>query len=220
MSSNTFEVTLGLQMYLNTVPMRRSRPRPPAESRPLFLAGHPALDFLNTRMRVNHELVDLLRRDEDVLRWLKDAGLPVGKMRPDTAPTSLVDAARTLRESIRSLVEKRKAGQRGDPSVLNRFLGQAQSHPRVVWRKPRSVTIERVRRRDTPAAILAPVAEAAAVLLATADFTLVRRCHDETCVLWFSDQTRSHHRRWCSAALCGNRHKAAAYRKRRRAERG
>ena len=198
--------------------MRRSGRRSRAESRVLFLAGHPALDFLNTRMRVNGELVDFLQGNEDVLGWLERAGFPVARMRPDKAPISLVDAARTLRESIRSLVEKRRAGRRGDPSVLNRFLAQAQSHPRLVWNKPRSPAIDRVRRQDTPAGILGPVAEAAADLLATADFSLVKRCEDETCVLWFSDQTKSHHRRWCSPALCGNRHKVAAYRKRRRAE--
>ena len=129
---------------------------------PLFLAGHPALDFLNTRMRVDGELVDLLQRDEDVLRWLERAGLPNAAVGRRRAATSLVDAARTLRESIRSLIEERKAGQRGDPSVLNRFLAEAQSHPRLVWTMPRSLSIERVTRRDTPAAILAPVAEAAA----------------------------------------------------------
>ena len=160
------------------------------------------------------ELVDLFRRDEDVLRWLEQAGLPV----PDRAPSSLVDAARTLREDIRSLVERRKAGQRGDPSALNDFLADAQSHPRLVWKKPRSLAIERVRRQDTAAGILAPLAEAAADLLATGDFALVKRCEDKACILWFSDQTKSHHRRWCSTALCGNRHKVAAYRKRRRAE--
>ena len=205
-------------MLSDPVPMRRSRLRPPAESRALLLAGHPALDFLNTRMRVDRELVDFLHSDEDVLHWLKQAGLPVAKIRRHTTPISLVDAARTLRENIRSLVEKRKAGQRGDPSVLNGFLAEAQSHPRLVWTKPRALTIERVRRQDTPAGILAPVAEAAADLLATYDFTLVKRCEDESCVLWFSDQTKSHHRRWCSPVLCGNRHKVAAYRKRRRAE--
>ena len=198
--------------------MRRSRLRPAVELRALLLAGHPALDFLNTRMPVNREVVDFLQSDEDVLRWLKQAGLSVAKSHPHTAPISLADAARTLRENIRSLVEKRKAGQRGDPSVLNGFLAEAQSHPRLVWNTSRSLTIERVRRQGTPAGILAPVAEAAADLLATCDFTLVKRCEDETCVLWFSDQTKSHHRRWCSTALCGNRHKVAAYRKRRRAE--
>jgi len=197
--------------------MRRTRSRLPAESRPLFLAGHLALDFLNTRMRVNGELVDFLQRDEDVLRWLERAGLPVAEIGRHRAPRTLADAARTLRDNVRSLVEKRKAGQPGDPSVLNGFLAGAHSHPRLVWNKPRSPTIDRVRRHDGPAGILGPVAEAAADLLATGDFSLVKRCEDETCVLWFSDQTKSHHRRWCSTMLCGNRHKVAAYRKRRRA---
>jgi predicted RNA-binding Zn ribbon-like protein len=183
----------------------------------VFLAGHLGLDFLNTRMRVNGELVDFFQRDQDVLHWLKLAGLPVPQVAAG-ARISLLDSARALRENIRSLVEKRKAGQRGDPSVLNRFLSRAQSHPRLVWNKPRSLKIEKVRQKNTAEAGLGPVAEVAADLLATADFHLVKRCEDETCVLWFSDRTKSHHRRWCSAALCGNRHKVAAYRQRLRDE--
>ena len=76
--------------------------------------------------------------------------------------------------------------------------------------------IEKVRRKDTAEAILGPVAEAAAELLARTDFELVKRCEDETCVLWFTDRTKSHRRRWCSMLLCGNRHKVAAYRRRLR----
>lgn len=165
---------------------------------------------------MNGKIVDVLRRDDDVLRWLKQAGLAIPKARPDAARISLLDPARRLRENIRSLVEKRKAGQRGDPSLLNRFLAGAQTHPRIVWNKPRSLKIEKVGRKDTVEALLAPVAEAAADLLVTADFHLVKRCEDETCVLWFRDQTKSHHRRWCSMMLCGNRHKVAAYRQRLR----
>jgi predicted RNA-binding Zn ribbon-like protein len=131
-------------------------------------------------------------------------------------PLSLLRSARILRENIRSLVEKRKAGVRGDPSLLNSFLDHAKSRPRLVWKRPRSLAIERIRQQETLEALLAPIAEAAAVLLATADFRFVKRCEDQTCVLWFSDQTKSHHRRWCSVLLCGNRHKVAAYRKRRR----
>jgi predicted RNA-binding Zn ribbon-like protein len=133
---------------------------------------------------------------------------------------SLLDSARTLRENIRSLVEKRKAGRRGNPSLLNHFLSSAQSHSRLVWNKPRSLNIEKVRRKDTPEAILASVAEAAADLLATADFKLVKHCEDDKCVLWFSDRTKSHHRRWCSMRICGNRQKVAAYRRRRRTRAG
>jgi predicted RNA-binding Zn ribbon-like protein len=183
---------------------------------PVFLAGNLGLDFLNTRMRVNGELVDCFQRDEDVIRWLKLAGLSVPEAGPGAARISLLNLARKLRENIRSLIAKRKAGERGDPSVLNRFLSGAQSHSRLVWNKPGSLKIEKVRQENTAEAILGPVAEAAAGLLATADFRLLKRCEDETCVLWFSDNTKSHHRRWCSMGLCGNRHKVAAYRRRLR----
>jgi predicted RNA-binding Zn ribbon-like protein len=185
----------------------------------VFLAGNLGLDFLNTRMRVNGELVDFFQRDEDVIRWLKLAGLSVPKAGPGATRIPLLNSARKLRESMRSLVEKRKAGQRGDPSFLNRFLADARSHLRLVWNKPRSLKIETLRRKNTVEALLGPVAEAAADLLATADFHLVKRCGDETCVLWFSDNTKSHHRRWCSMVLCGNRHKVAAYRRRLRSGR-
>jgi predicted RNA-binding Zn ribbon-like protein len=169
-------------------------------------------------MKVNGEFVDVLQTNEDVLRWLQQAGFPVTEIGPNNAPSRLLDSGRTLRENIRMLVEKRKVRQRGDPSVLNEFLAEAQSHPQLVWKRPELLKIDRVRKQNTPKEILAPIAEAAADLLATADFNLVKRCEDESCVLWFSDQTKSHCRRWCSMELCGNRHKVAAYRKRRRDE--
>lgn len=196
--------------------MKSSIANRPTESRPQFLAGDLALDFLNTRVRVGKEIVDLFQTDEDVLAWLKRAGLPVAKVGGNKASQAILLKARALRENIRSLVEKRKAGRRGDPSALNDFLKHAQSHPRLVWNKPQSLTIERVQQPDRREAILAPVAEAAAALLSTADFALVRRCEGTACVLWFLDQTKSHHRRWCSTGVCGNRHKVAAYRERRR----
>jgi predicted RNA-binding Zn ribbon-like protein len=207
-----FLVTLLSSLIHLTQPQRKRTSQPG----PLFLGGHLALDFLNTRMRVNGKLGDVLQRDQDVLHWLKQAGLAAPRLGRGAARMSLLDSARTLRENIRSLVEKQKAERRGDPAVLNRFLSAAQSHSRLVWNKPRSVTIEKVRRKGTPEEILAPVAEAAADLLAMADFTLVKRCEDDTCVLWFADRTKSHHRRWCSMGICGNRQKVAAYRRRLR----
>ena len=195
--------------------MKTSNAKRLPESRPPFLSGDLALDFLNTRMKVREEIVDFLQCDADVRAWLDQAGLDAAKIGPKTKPFSLLRAARLLRENIRSLVEKRKAGVRGDPSLLNSFLDHAKSRPLLVWKKPRSLTIELIRQHETPEAALAPIAEAAALLLATADFNLVKRCEDETCVLWFSDQTKSHRRRWCSMLLCGNRNKVAAYRKRR-----
>ena len=141
------------------------RPKELSKSRALFLADHRALDFLNTRMRVNEDLVDLLQSDQDVRLWLKQAGFPAPAIDGKTAPLALLHSARSLRESIRSLVEKRKAGRRGDPSILNSFLAASQSYPRLVWNKSSTPTIDTVRRQDTAESILAPVAEAAAELL-------------------------------------------------------
>ena len=200
--------------------MKSSIAKRPRKHRPQFLAGDLALDFLNTRMRVRGQLVDVLQNDEDVLGWLDRAGLPGPKAVPGRTPQALLHDARDLRENIRTLVERRKGGRWADPSELNRFLSYAQSHPRLSWSKSQVPIFERVRRHDSVESILAPVAEAAAILLATADFSCVKRCEGENCLLWFCDKTKSHRRRWCSARVCGNRHKVAAYRQRRRLQGG
>jgi predicted RNA-binding Zn ribbon-like protein len=98
---------------------------------------------------------------------------------------------------------------------------EAQSCPQVIWSKPRSVKIDRVKRQDTAEAILAPIAETAADLFATFNTDLLKQRELAICVMWLSDQTKSHHRPWRSIPWrsmerCGNCHKVAAYRNRRR----
>jgi predicted RNA-binding Zn ribbon-like protein len=180
---------------------------------PLFIAEHPALDLLNTTPMVEGKLTDLLQSDADVLHWLAQDGFPVPAHAPSPAGSLLADA-RKLREVIRTLVEKRKAHKHGNPDLLNEFLARAKSYPHLVWEKSASPRLERLRKHETPRQILGPIAEAAADLLTHADFDLVRTCEDAACVLWFLDHTKSHHRRWCSMATCGNRNKVAAYRQR------
>src|ERR1700683_1792262 len=102
-----------------SLPSSTVSPKELNKSSALFLAGHPALDFLNTRMRVNEDLVDLLQSDEDVFTWLKKAGFSAPTIAAGTGPLALLRCARRLRESMRSLVEERKAGRQGDPSILN-----------------------------------------------------------------------------------------------------
>jgi predicted RNA-binding Zn ribbon-like protein len=179
------------------------------------LAGHTALDFLNTVVRVDGALVDALQTNDDVADWLRQAGMLTGPRTAGALPRSLLRVARELRENIRALVEYRKLGKRGDVSVLNVFLAEARSYPRLHWKKSGDLSLERVGSRATAEQMLAPVAEAAADLLITADFARVRHCDGQACVLWFADHTRAGKRRWCSMAICGNRQKVTAYRKRR-----
>jgi hypothetical protein len=51
-------------------------------------------------------------------------------------------------------------------------------------------------------------------LICREDFRLIRACDGPACTLLFLDRTKSHARRWCSMAVCGNRAKAAAHRAR------
>jgi len=113
------------------------------------------------------------------------------------------------------LVERKAAGKRLDPEPLNAYLAEARSYTRLAQKKDGSLQLKLRWKQRSPAEILAPLAQSAAELLAEGDFQLVRRCESDQCVLWFYDRTKSHQRRWCSMANCGNRHKVAAYRQRK-----
>jgi predicted RNA-binding Zn ribbon-like protein len=187
---------------------------------PPFVADHPALDFLNSVARIYGELVDFFQSDGDVLAWLARAGWPVERDAGTTRDGhrqgrfGLLHAALTLRDVIRTLVERRKVGKRTEPDALNAFLAESRSFLRITSRKDGSIDLQRKWKQRSAEEILAPLAESAAELLADGDFNLIRGCEDADCVLWFYDRTKSHHRRWCSMATCGNRHKVAAFRAR------
>ncbi len=185
---------------------------PSAPLEPHVIADHPVLDMLNTLAVVDGEPWEFWREDADVQAWLARTGweLPVARF----ARGELLQAALALREAVRELVERRKAGGHGSPEALNRFLA-APGHLRLEWPAVGEPRLERVRAAETAEQYLAPLAEAAADLLVEGDFNLVRECEHPDCVLWFYDRTKSHRRRWCSMALCGNRHKVAEFRKRK-----
>ena len=190
-------------------------PQPAAVSpdSPALIADHPVLDMLNTIANVDGQPHDFWQTDEDVSDWLVRAGWLTEPLAGGYPPGVLLAVARHLREVIRTLVEARKAGRPASADALNVFLRQAPSHPVLVWDgdTPR---VDRLRPADSVEQRLAPLAEAAAHLLAEGDFQLVRVCEHPECTLWFYDRTKSHKRRWCSMAVCGNRHKVAEYRKR------
>lgn len=186
----------------------------PAE--PLLVADHLALDLLNTEAGSGALHVDFWRSGEDVARWLRRCGIDTGPVADRTAADALLGNAKELRAVARDLVERRKRGERGDPEPLNRYLAALQAAPVLEWGE-QGPRLERRLVAQGPDAVLGRVAEAVAELLAQGQFELVRQCEHPDCVLWFYDRTKSHRRRWCSMALCGNRHKAAEFRKRKQA---
>ncbi len=187
-----------------------------AEARLQTLGDHPVLNLLNTVTPKDGKSVDSLKNGNDVLEWLDRSGWSLTKGSRPSLPPRLLQTTRTLREEIRALVEKRKAGKRIDPGTLNKFLENSQSYLQLLPGKSRTPNLMRTWKQRTAEQVLGPAAEAAADLLSEDDFSLIRRCENKDCVLWFYDRTKSHQRRWCSMATCGNRFKMAAFRSRQR----
>ena len=181
---------------------------------PLFIADNRALDLLNTVLQVDGVLVDVLQSDEDVAHWLVKAGvLPAPMPRK-----GLLKTTRELREMVRELVRRRQAHKRLELTPLNAFLARGRQEPVLVQDRAGGVRLEQHFATDTAEQLLMPVALAAAELLANGNFDLVRACESDDCVLHFYDRTKSHRRRWCSMATCGNRAKVQTFRARQRGE--
>lgn len=181
-----------------------------------LLADHVALDLLNTEAGTGASYLDYWSSGDAVSAWLTRCGIDPGAVTSATAKQALLRDAVALRAAARALIDARKRGERADPTVLNSFLAARQTTPVLEWRNA-TPTLVRRGPAPSPAQALGEVAEAVAELLADGQFELVRQCEHPDCVLWFYDRTKSHRRRWCSMALCGNRHKAAEFRKRTRA---
>jgi predicted RNA-binding Zn ribbon-like protein len=184
---------------------------------PELVGDHPAMDLLNTVMRLESGLVDVWQSDDDVLRWMGRTGLvktrPISQLRRG----ALLSAARGLRDVVRTLVVARKGNKRLRTTPLNDFLAHGTSHEELTHGPDGSLVVTREYDQTTPEGVLAPLAEAAAAFLATANFDLVRACEGVDCVLWFYDRTKAHRRRWCSMGVCGNRNKIAKFRSGRQA---
>jgi predicted RNA-binding Zn ribbon-like protein len=178
-------------------------------------AQDAVLEFLNTVVPRNGQLLDLLQSDEDVLAWLERAGLlEMVVMREDGIYRGLASEARQLRENVRQLVLQRKLGQLVDTGLLNWVLGAGSYQMELVEDEAGNLNALYRFPAQTPTQVLVPVAIAAAELLVRGDFLLVRQCESPDCPLWFYDRTKSHRRRWCNMTICGNRQKAARFRTR------
>lgn len=189
------------------------------------IGDHLALDFLNTIAAPQGEPVEWIGDGRGLVVWLTGAGVLSavdGARLIDLNSTELLNAvardARALREWFRELVIKLKRKAPLDAASverLNAILTRHPAHLRLASSlRGAELTSERSWRE--PDELLAPIAEAMADLIAHGDFSLVRKCENPPCTLWFYDRTKGHKRRWCSQAMCGNRAKVAAFRARQK----
>ena len=190
----------------------------------LFVAGHPAIDFLNSAYAPGGELVETIGDGRALLDWMAGAGLVdqheaarLARRFTRKALDSAAQEARAVREWARTWVaawRENPARDYGEEiAALNKLLARESRGRELVVTKRRLELIERPHFTDARE-LIAPIALEIARLVTQEDPSLVKACAGAACTLWFLDRTKAHRRMFCSATGCGNRAKVAAFRRR------
>jgi predicted RNA-binding Zn ribbon-like protein len=188
------------------------------------LGGALCLDFVNTvDPRLKEPRHEFLDGYDALVEW----GAFIGVLQPAEA-ASLTAAARDrpdeaaavharaieLREALYELFSPPRKRVGGALDTLNAEYRVAAAHAQL------DATGGRFRPgwtdRDALDRVLWPVAQSAWALLSSDELARVGECRGEGCGWLFLDTSKSHRRRWCSMAICGNREKARRHRERAR----
>ena len=194
----------------------------------LFVGNHACLDFINTKPVIDGQPVELLATFSDLLAWLRRAQLLTGdgttlldRERPGEGKARLIlEETWAFRETLRGMVERMAAGRpvaQGAVEAINDRLRYRRGHPELIRGKDKFHRDFRMESEDVHQ-LLGLLAEAASDMLCNCELSLIRKCQNPACVLFFYDTSKNHARQWCSMSLCGNRSKVAAHYHRHRAK--
>lgn len=174
-----------------------------------FIADRPVLNFLPTIAARGTVDEEKLRTSRNLADWAVQSGIV--DVAPRIQPGDL-DRAKALRATlfrmVAALIEKQPADP-DDCALVNAAAAAAPPVPRLD-----DDGLHRVGDLD---AVLAVIARDCLDLYASPDKTALHWCADNTCTRPFIDRSRGQRRRWCGMKGCGDRAKAAAYRRRQRA---
>jgi predicted RNA-binding Zn ribbon-like protein len=182
-----------------------------------FIAGHVALDFVNTAEERSHpEADDALRTPADLRLWGQRQGLISRAAAADSDERVELSRAREARELLYALFFARVRGQPTPKAQLARLAqltteayGAARLQPAddgsIAWHWSRSEL----------ASIRHVTVAGATDLLRESLSPRLKQCPGEHCGWFFLDTTKRGNRRWCSMSECGQEAKDA----RRRAQR-
>lgn len=192
----------------------------------LFVANQLCLDFINTLFVLNGQPVDLLATFSDLVTWLVQVDLVTEEEAKkierqwggQAQGTQTLEQARAFRVTLREMVERIAAGRpvpQDAIEAINEMLRSRIGYPQLTRR---SGKFERGYHAESQEAnqLLGLLAEVASDLLCRCDFSLIKKCQNPACVLFFYDTTKNHARHWCSMTICGNRSKVAAHYRRHR----
>ncbi|MBY0158587.1 CGNR zinc finger domain-containing protein [Cytobacillus firmus] len=186
-----------------------------------FIGNHPALDFVNTKIVVNAQPLDLLDTFDSLMDWMVKANLLSETERNlrkavyngNEEEARIVESARLLRDHIFHLIQPGSANEGSTEASLQFINGLLKEQiMRTVLVAEGSAYSRKSRMLfRKPLDLLSPIAASAVDFLTTHDLKLVKKCENPACVLRFYDNSKNGTRRWCSPKTCGNRMKVAAY---------
>ena len=173
-----------------------------------FIADRPVLDLLSTIAERGTRDDEKLQSEQDLASWIEQSGIV------DTAPpvtNQALERAKALREAMFRLVASLIEHQ--TPSATDRALvnAAAEASPPLL-----RLDDDGLHRYGDVDAVLALFARDCLDLFDSPDRAALRWCANPNCTRPFIDRSRGQRRRWCGMKGCGDRAKAAAYRRRRR----
>jgi predicted RNA-binding Zn ribbon-like protein len=173
-----------------------------------FIADRPALDFVATVAERGTTDAEALHSPQDLAAWLRESG--VLDLKGSLTDEDLA-RAKAAREAMFALIAALIDDQ-PPPGAARRLVNQLATAP-----APRIAlgTQGRVTRTGGLDAALAVLASDVIELHDGPDRELLHWCADPLCTRPFIDRSRGGRRRWCGMRGCGDRAKAAAYRRRR-----
>jgi len=189
----------------------------------LLLGGRLAIDFANipsypgnpTQHLSWEELIAFLQAAQIVSEERGASLLALSGSDPDAAQTLLSRSVRlrdALRKGFGAMVQKdRFVREWAEP--INQILRITEGHDELVF-EGNSWKMEFQAREGGLDWLLAAIARSAAEIIVEGAQARLRICANPGCGLFFSDNSRTHRRRWCSMAICGNRHKVASFARR------
>lgn len=195
----------------------------------LFVGNHVCLDFINTHVALNGQLVELLATFSDLVTWLgqvhllsQDEAKKIEKQWGNQAKgVEILEQTRAFRDTLREMVERIAVGRpvpQAAVNAINDMLRYRIGRPQLTRRDGKFERGFQTESQDANQ-LLGLLAEAASDLLCTCNVSLIKKCQNPACVLFFYDTTKNHTRHWCSMSVCGNRIKVAAHYRRHRKRR-
>ncbi|WP_030613319.1 CGNR zinc finger domain-containing protein [Streptomyces sclerotialus] len=178
-----------------------------------WFGGRPGVDFVNTVRERATTWRELLESPADLAEWFVAAEISAHPLAVDHG---LLRQAKELREAIDQgiravLAEERVPAE--SAQVINAWLARAADRPPYLDVRERIPVLRTATAPSDARDALCHIALDAAELMGTSARDTVRVCASAPCSALFVDRSAARRRRWCSMATCGNRAKAAQFRR-------